>query len=98
MQDWQKDVLCSKDIRADQNEHTGFRMVIRKTDASNRMSVPEVVRMIKASSRKPVIMYPDDPFRGMYADRKEVLSTLMSTSEYEEYTVWLAEAMMNGVI
>ena len=52
MENWQKDILCSKDIRADQNEHTGFRMIIRKTDASNRMSVPEIVKMIKASSRE----------------------------------------------
>jgi len=98
MENWQKDILCSKDIRADQNEHTGFKMIIRKTDASNRMSVPEIVKMIKASGRKPVIMCPDEPFRGMFAEKKEVLEVLMSTPEYEEYTVWLAEAKMNGVI
>ena len=34
----------------------------------------------------------------MFADRREVLDVLMSTPDYEEYTVWMAEARMNGVI
>lgn len=43
-------------------------------------------------------MSPSDPSKGMFADRREVLDVLMSTSDYEEYTVWMAEARMNGVI
>ncbi len=43
-------------------------------------------------------MYPEDPLRGIFADRKEVLEVLMSTSEYEDYAIWKAEAMMNGVL
>jgi hypothetical protein len=43
-------------------------------------------------------MCPDDPLRGMLADRREVLDVLMSTSDYEEYMVWMAEAKMNRVI
>ena len=98
MQDWQIAVLNSGNIRIDQDQFTGYRLVIRRTDASRRMSVPEVVAAIRHSKRKPVIMDPEDPFRGMFADRREVLDVLMSTEEYEEYAVWKAEARMNGVI
>lgn len=98
MQDWQIAVLNSENIRIDQDQSTGYRLVIRKTDERNRMSVPEIVATIRHSKRKPVVMCPDNPFRGMFADRKEVLDVLMSTSEYEEYTVWMAEAKLNGVI
>ena len=98
MQEWQMAVLNSENIRVDQDQSTGYRLVIRKTDPKNRMKVPEIVATIRHTSRKPVIMCPDDPFRGMFADRKEVLDVLMSTSEYEEYMVWMAEARMNGVI
>ena len=95
MQDWQIAVLNSENIRVDQDQYTGYRLVIRKTDESHRMRIPEIVAIVKSSKRKPVIMKPDDPFRGMFAQKKEVLEILMSTSEYEEYTVWMAEARMN---
>ena len=98
MQDWQIAVLNSENIRVDQDQRTGYRLVIRKTDRLNRMTVPEIVSTIKHSKRKPVIMCPEDPLRGMFADRKEVLDVLMSTSDYEEYMIWMAEAKMNGVI
>ncbi|MBQ3685328.1 MAG: hypothetical protein II933_02880 [Candidatus Methanomethylophilaceae archaeon] len=98
MQDWQIAVLNSENIRVDQDQRTGYRLVIRKTDRLNRMTVPEIVSTIRHSKRKPVIMCPEDPLRGMFADRKEVLDVLMSTSEYEEYTIWMAEAKMSGVI
>ena len=98
MKDWQIAVLNSGNIRVDQDQHTGYRLVIRKTDEKNRMSIPEVVATVKHSKRKPVIMCPDEPFKGMFAEKKEVLEVLMSTTEYEEYMVWLAEAKMNGVI
>ena len=62
------------------------------------MTVPEIVAVIKHSKRKPVIMCPEEPLKGMFAPKKDVLDILMSTSEYEEYMVWLAEAKMNGVI
>ena len=98
MQDWQIAVLNSEDLRVDQNEYTGYRLVIRRTDRENRMSVPEIVATIRHTKRKPVIMCPDEPFRGMFADRREVLDVLMSTEEYEEYAITMAEARMNGVI
>ena len=98
MRDWQIAVLNSGNIRVDQDQYTGYRLVIRRTDTDHRMSVPEIVATIRHSKRKPVIMCPDEPFRGMFADRKEVLDVLMSTPEYEEYTIWMAEARMNGVI
>jgi hypothetical protein len=98
MQDWQIAVLNSDNIRIDQNENTGYRLVIRKTDEKSRMSIPKIVATIRQTKRKPVIMSLEDPFRGMFADRREVLDVLMSTPEYEEYTIWLAEAKMNGVI
>jgi hypothetical protein len=34
----------------------------------------------------------------MFADRKEVLDILMSTPDYENYAMFMAEAKMNGVI
>ncbi len=98
MQDWQIAVLNSENIRVDQDQSTGYRLVIRKTDQKNRMSIPEIVATLKHSKRKPVIMCPENPLRGMFADRREVLDVLMSTPEYEEYTVWMAEAKMSGVI
>ena len=98
MQDWQIAVLNSDNIRIDQNENTGYRLVIRRTDEKSRMSIPKIVATIRQTKRKPVIMSLEDPFRGMFADRREVLDVLMSTPEYEEYTIWLAEAKMNGVI
>ena len=98
MKDWQIAVLNSENIRVDQGQHTGYRLVIRKTDEKNRMPIPTIVATIRQTKRKPVIMYPEDPFRGMFADRREVLDVLMSTPEYEEYTIWLAEAKTNGVI
>ena len=98
MQDWQIAVLNSENIRVDQDQYTGYRLVIRKTDRLHMMTVPEIVAVIKHSKRKPVIMCPEEPLKGMFAPKKDVLDILMSTSEYEEYMVWLAEAKMNGVI
>ena len=98
MQDWQLAVLNSENIRVDQDQYTGYRIVIRKTDEGHRMGIPSVVAIIRKSNRKPVIMCPDDPLRGMFADRREVLDILISTPEYEEYAMWKAEAMMNGVL
>ena len=98
MQDWQMAVLNSENLRVDQDQSTGYRLVIRKTDERNRMPIPKIVATIRQTKRKPVIMSPEDSFRGMFADRREVLDVLMSTPEYEEYTIWLAEARMNGVI
>ena len=98
MNDWQIAVLNSENIRVDQDVSTGYRLIIRKTDEKSGMAIPSIVAIVRKSKRKPVIMCPDEPFRGMFADRKEVLDVLMSTSEYQEYTVWLAEAKMNGVI
>ncbi|MBE6523054.1 MAG: hypothetical protein E7Z62_08060 [Thermoplasmata archaeon] len=98
MEDWQLAVLNSENIRVEQDQYTGYRLVIRKTEKKNRMSIPTIVAVIRKSKRKPVIMCPDNPFRGMFADRKDVLDVLMSTPEYEEYAVWMAEAKMNGVI
>ena len=98
MQDWQLAVLNSEHIRVDQDQYTGYRLVIRRTDKDHRMGIPAIVAILKKSKRKPVIMHPDDPFRGMFADRKEVLEVLMATDEYEDYTIWVAEARMSEVI
>ncbi len=96
MEDWQIAVLNSQDIRVDQDAGTGYRLVIRETTRDRRMTVPEVVATVRHSNRKPVIMMPGRDY-GKFADRKEVLSQLMSTPEYEEYTIWMAEARMNEV-
>ena len=97
MEDWQIAVLNNEDIRVDQDASTGYRLVIRETTRDRRMTVPEVVATVRHSNRKPVIMMPGRDY-GKFADRKEVLSQLMSTPEYEEYTIWMAEARMNGVL
>ena len=98
MQDWQLAVLNSGNLRVDQDQYTGYRLVIRKTDDEHKMAIPKIVATIRSSDRKPVIMDPENPKSGMFADRREVLDVLMSTDEYEEYAMWLAEAKMNGVI
>ena len=98
MQDWQLAVLNSEHIRVDQDQYTGYRLVIRRTDRDHRMGIPAIVTILKKSKRKPVIMCPDNPFKGMFADRKEVLEILMATDEYEDYTIWKAEARMSEVI
>ena len=97
MEDWQIAVLNSEDIRVDQDASTGYRLVIRETTKDRRMTVPEVVATVRHSNRKPVIMMPGRDY-GKFAPKKEVLSQLMSTPEYEEYTIWMAEARMNGVL
>ncbi len=98
MQDWQIAVLNSENLRVDQDQYTGYRLVIRRTDEEHRMGIPTIVATVRKSKRKPVIMCPDEPFRGMFANRKEVLDIPMTTDEYEAYTVWMAEAKLNGVI
>lgn len=98
MEDWQIAVLNDRNIRVDQNQSTGYRLIIRKTEEKNSMHVAEIIATIKHSTRKPVIMMPDDPMRGKFANKKEVLEVLMSTEEYSEYLMWMAEARMNGVI
>ena len=98
MQDWQIAVLNSENLRIDQDQYTGYRLVIRKTDKDHRMGIPAIVATVRKSKRKPVIMCPEEPFKGMFADRKEVLDVLMSTSEYEDYAMTMAEAKMCGVI
>jgi len=98
MQDWQIAVLNSENLRVDQDQGTGYRLVIRRTDEKNRMSIPTVVATVRKSKRKPVVMSLEEPFRGMFADKKEVLDVLMAREEYQEYMVWMAEAKMNGVI
>ena len=98
MQDWQIAVQNSENIRVDQDQYTGYRLVIIKTDEEHKMEMPAIVATVKKSKRKPVIMCPDEPFRGMFANCREVLEILMATPEYEEYTTWMAEAKLNGVI
>jgi len=98
MNDWQIAALNSDYLRVDQDQSTGYRLVIRKTDRENSMRIENVVATVKASKRKPVVMCPDDPFRGMFADKKEVLEILMAREGYQEFRMWMAEAKMNGVI
>lgn len=98
MQDWQIAVLNSDFLRVDQNECTGYRLVIRRADKESRMRIQEIVAVIKHSNRRPVVMCPEDPVRGMFASKKEVLEILTSREDYQEYRMWLAEAKMSGVI
>ena len=98
MDDWQIAVLNEKHIRVDQDQSTGYRLIIRRTDEKNAMHVAEIMATVRNSRRKPVIMMPYNPTRGKFADRKEVLDVLMATEDYAEYLMWMAEARMNGVI
>lgn len=84
MEDWQIAVLNSGNLRVDQDEHTGYRLVIRRTNEKNRMSIPEIVATIRHAKRKPVIMRPEDPFRGTFAEKREVLEVLMRMVTFEE--------------
>ena len=98
MNDWQIAALNSEHLRVDQDQSTGYRLVIRKTDKKGSMRIENVVATVKASKRKPVIMCPDDPFRGMFAEKKEVLEILTAREDYQEFRMWMAEAKMSGVI
>ena len=98
MEDWQIAVLNSENIRVDQDASTGYRIVIRKTDGAHSMTIPDIVERLRKCKRKPVIMFPDDPKRGMFADKRQVLDVLTATEEYQEYMIWKVEAKMNGVI
>ena len=69
-----------------------------RPDKKGSMRIENVVATVKASKRKPVIMCPDDPFRGMFAEKKEVLEILTAREDYQEFRMWMAEAKMNGVI
>lgn len=88
-------VLNSENIRVDQESETGYRLVIRKTTPENKMNVERIVSVVKASKNKPVVICPDDLFRGSFVDKKEVLNILQSREDYQEYFCWLAEARMN---
>jgi hypothetical protein len=98
MNDWQIAVLNSENLRVDQDQYTGYRLVIRRTDRDHGMRIENIIATIKASKRKPVIMNPDEPGKGMFAERKEVLEILTARSDYQEFRLWMAEAKMNGVI
>ena len=98
MNDWQIAALNSEHLRVDQDQSTGYRLVVRKTDKAHSMSIENVVATVKASKRKPVVMCPDDPIRGMFADKKEVLEILTAREDYQEFRIWMAEAKMNGVL
>jgi len=98
MNDWQIAALNSDYLRVDQDQSTGYRLVIRRTDKASSMRIEKVIATIRASKRKPVVMCPDDPVRGMFADKKEVLEILMAREDYQEFRMWMAEAKMNGVI
>ena len=98
MEDWQIAVLNSEHLRVDQDEHTGYRLVIRMTDQKDSIAIQKIVATVKHSNRKPVIIRPDDPMRGMFAPKKEVLDVLMSREDYQEFRIWLAEAKMSGAI
>jgi len=98
LQDWQLAVLNGEYIRIDQDQHTGYRLVIRKTTADKGMNIPTIVTTLRKSKRKPVIMMEDDPYRGMFADKRDVIDVLTSREEYQEYLLMRAEAKMNGVI
>ena len=98
MWDWQIAALNSEYLRVDQDQNTGYRMVVRRTDREHTTPIHMVIATIRSSSRKPMVMCPEDPFRGMFADKKEVLDVLCSREDYQEYRTWMAEARMNGVI
>ena len=98
MNDWQIAALNSEHLRVDQDQSTGYRLVIRKTDRERSMRIENVVATVKASKRKPVVMCPDDAFRGMFAEKKEVLEILTAREDYQEFRMWMAEAKMSGVI
>ncbi|MBQ7622106.1 MAG: hypothetical protein IJV02_06810 [Candidatus Methanomethylophilaceae archaeon] len=98
MQDWQIAVLNSEYLRADQDRSTGYRLVIRRTNKKDSIAVQKIVATVKHSNRKPVIICPDDPMKGMFAPKKEVLEVLMSREDYQEFRMWLAEAKMSGVM
>lgn len=72
MEDWQKEVLLSPYITC----YGEKPMKIAKTSERNAMYTEQVYKMVKSYKNKIVIMNPDDPFRGKYAEKKAVLAIL----------------------
>ena len=98
MEDWQIAVLNSEHLTVEQQRRTGYRLVISRCNKKDRIPIQEIVVRLKHSNRKPVIMCPEDPLKGMFAPKKEVLDVLMAREDYQEFRMWLAEAKMNGVM
>ncbi len=98
MEDWQLAVLNSENIAVKQDSRTGYRLVIKQVEPRDRMPIQTVVEFIRKSTRKPVIMLPDDPTRGAWAEKKQVLEVLRAREDYAEYMCMLMEAKMSGVI
>lgn len=81
MEDWQIAVLTSPHIRVDQSQATGYRLTIRVASPEGAMPVDEVLATVRHSKRKPVIMRPDDPFKGMFASKADVMDILASRED-----------------
>ena len=73
MDDWQLEVLKSGRICA--YEHNNHVMICR-TKPDMAMSPQDVIAFIRPIKKKPVIMDPDNPFRGKFALKKDVLKVL----------------------
>ncbi len=73
MDQWQKDVLNSRYLTVDD----GDRLKIYKlSNDKYAMSIGQIIDTIRASKKKPIIMNPDVPFSGKFAQKKEVLNEL----------------------
>lgn len=72
MEDWQRDVLLSPNIACWGEKP----MKIARAMPDTAMTTEEIMRMIRSYKNKIVIMNPEDPFRGKYAEKKAVLAVL----------------------
>lgn len=79
LKDWQKEVLKSKYLMAGEFPFFGEKnptMKIISCKKEYAMSVLDCIAAIKNSKKKPLIMDPNDPFHGTYADKKLVIEEL----------------------
>lgn len=98
MEDWQLAVLNSEALAVRQDQSTGYRLIIKQVRPGDGMAIQNIVETVRKSTRKPVIITPEDDKRGMFAEKKQVLDVLTSREDYQEYMCWKMEAKMNGVI
>ena len=73
MDQWQKDVLNSRYLTVDDTDRL---KIYKLSNDKYAMSIGQIIDIIRASKKKPLIMNPSVPFSGKFAQKREVLNEL----------------------
>lgn len=73
MDQWQKDVLNSRYLTVDDEDRL---KIYKLSNDKYAMSIGQIIDIIRASKKKPIIMNPSVPFSGKFAQKREVLNEL----------------------